>query len=362
MSDHDQNQDQQDNRSPEEIEADINKTRSHLDDTLSDFQERFSSDHMMHSAMEYVKSDSARDYFSNLGRSVRDNPMPAALIGVGIGWLIYSSNSSSRGSVPNHFNDKRQKRARHAAAETTPQTHEYDELYDEPLFDEPLYSEGASIDQHRQGQSSSDSGGLGQRAKGALHEAGDRARNMKSGAGERAHNMKSGASDRMQRMRQGSSDRFNDASSKARDAGSWLSDMAHENPVAAGALGLAAGALLGSLLPTSRAEQRAMGDTRDHLVDRASEMGSEQLDRASDKAQEAADKHASDDNDSSKNDQKSSSDGDQKSSNDRTQQSSNDRTQPSSSSRGPLSSDSSDSEPRLGSTSTDHVPGNTPRS
>ncbi|WP_299260153.1 DUF3618 domain-containing protein [uncultured Kushneria sp.] len=351
MSDQDQNQDQQDTRSPEEIEADINKTRSHLDDTLSDFQERFSSDHMMHSAMEYVKSDSARDYFSNLGRSVRDNPMPAALIGVGIGWLIYSSNSdSSRGSVPNHFNDKRQKRARHAAAETEPQTHEYDELYDEPLFDEPLYSEGASIDQYRQGQSSSDSGGLGQRAKGALHGAGDRARNMKSGAGERAHNMKSGASDRMQRMRQGSSDRLHNASSKARDTGSWLSDMAHDNPVAAGALGLAAGALLGSLLPTSRAEQRAMGDTRDHLVDRASEIGSEQMERASDKAREAADQHASDDKDS----------------NDRDQKSSDHRNPSSSGSSHQPSSDSSDSEPRFGSststttsTSTDHVPGNT---
>ncbi|REC94727.1 DUF3618 domain-containing protein [Kushneria indalinina] len=335
MSDQDQNQDQdqQDTRSPEEIEADINKTRSHLDDTLSDFQERFSSDHMMHSAMEYVKSDSAKDYFSNLGRSVRDNPMPAALIGVGIGWLIYSSNSSGsgRGDVPTRFNDKRQKRARHAAAETEPQTHEYDELYDEPLFDEPLYSEGASIDQHRQGQSSSGSdGGLRQRASDALHGAGDRARSIKGGAGERAHNMKSGAGDRMQRMKQGSSDRLHDASSRARDTGSWLSDLAHDNPVATGALGLAAGALLGSLLPASRAEQRAMGDTRDQLVDRASEMGSEQMDRASEKAQEAADKHASDGNDSS------------------------DRNQ--------HSSDSSDSEPRSGSsTSTDHVPGNTRR-
>ncbi|GHC26185.1 hypothetical protein GCM10010082_19130 [Kushneria pakistanensis] len=366
MSDHDQNQDQQDTRSPEEIEADINKTRSHLDDTLSDFQERFSSDSMMHSAMEYVKSDSARDYFSNLGRSVRDNPMPAALIGVGIGWLIYSSNSDSKsGDVPTSFNDKRQKRARHAAAETTPQTHEYDELYDEPLFDEPLYSEGASIDQHRRGQSSgsSDSGGLRQRASDALHNVGDKARNMKGGAGERAQNMKSGAGDRMQRMKQGSSDRLGNASSKARDAGSWISDMAHDNPVAAGALGLAAGALLGSLIPTSRAEQRAMGETRDQLVDRASEMGSEQLDRASEKAQEATDKaketaeqKMSDDNDSSN--------GDQQSSNNRDQQSSTSRDQQSSSGRSQSSSDSSNAEPRSGSsTSTDHVPGSTrPRS
>lgn len=346
MSDQDHNQDQQDTRSPEEIEADINKTRSHLDDTLSDFQERFSSDHMMHSAMEYVKSDSARDYFSNLGRSVRDNPLPAAMIGVGIGWLIYSQNSSSsHNDVPTRFNDKRQKQARHAAADTTPQTHEYDELYDEPLFDEPLYSEGASVDQYSSGQSGQNhDGGLRQRASDAMHGAGDRARNMKSGAGEKAHNLKSGASDRMHRMKQGSSDRLHGASSRARDAGSWLSDMAHDNPVAAGALGLAAGALLGSLLPASRAEQRAMGDTRDHLVDRASEMGSEQLDRASDKAQEAADKHASDDNDG----------------NDRDQTSSNDRDQNASSDRSPSSSDSRNTEPRSGSsTSTDHVRGNT---
>ncbi len=359
MSDHDQNQDQQDTRSPEEIEADINKTRSHLDDTLSDFQERFSSDHMMHSAMEYVKSDSAKDYFSNLGRSVRDNPMPAALIGVGIGWLIYSSNSDSSGDVPTSFNDKRQKRARHAAAQTPPQTHEYDELYDEPLFDEPLYSEGASIDQHRRGQSSSsssDSDGLRQRASDALHEVGDRARNMTSGAGERAQNMKSSAGDRMQRMKQGSSDRLGNASSRARDAGSWISDMAHDNPVAAGAIGLAAGALLGALIPTSRAEQRAMGETRDQLVDRASEMGSEQLDRASDKAQEAAEK-AKDAADQKMYDDNDSSDKDKQSDD---KQSSGSRDQQSSSSSSQSSSDSSDSKPRSdSSTSTGYVPGNT---
>lgn len=334
-------QDQQDTRSVDEIEADINRTRSHLDDTLSDFQERFSSDSMMHSAMEYVKSDSARDYFSNLGRSVRDNPMPAALIGVGIGWLIYSSNSgSARGSVPNHFDDKRQKQARHAAAQTTPQTHEYDELYDEPLFDEPLYSEGESVDQYRrESASQGSSGGMGQRASDALHGAGDRARHMKSGA-----------SDRMHRMKQGSSDRLHQASSKARDTGSWISDMAHDNPVAAGALGLAAGALLGALIPTSRAEQRAMGDTRDHLVDRASEMGSEQMERASEKAQKEADKRTSDSNDSGSTDQQSSSDRHTSSS-----------SSPSSSNHSPSSSDSSDREPRFGSPSTDHVPGNTPR-
>ena len=285
------NDQQQDTRSPEEIEADINETRSHLDDTLSDFQSRFSSDSMMNTAMDYVKSDSAKEYFSNLGRSVKENPVPAAMIGLGIGWLMYSSNSSNR-SVPSGFNDKRQAQARHAAVETTPQTHEYDAVYNQgtsthqtpPPGGPGAYAFGPGSDATDSTSNSTD--GLRQRAGDAFGTAGDKARNIKSGAG-----------DHMSRMKQSSSEQLHNASSKARDTGNWLNQMAHDNPVAAGAIGLAAGALLGSLLPSTRTEQRAMGDTRDQLVNKAAEAGSEQLNRASDKAQEKTDKYTSDDND-----------------------------------------------------------------
>ena len=40
----------------------------------------------------------------------------------------------------------------------------------------------------------------------------------------------------------------------------------HEQPLLLGALGLAAGALIGALLPTTEAEDRLLGDARDKTV------------------------------------------------------------------------------------------------
>ncbi|MCM5704535.1 DUF3618 domain-containing protein [Larsenimonas salina] len=283
MSTNEQPNDQQDTRSPEEIEADIKSTRSHLDETLSDFQARFSSDSMMNTAMDYVKSDSAKEYFSNLSRSIKENPVPTAMIGLGIGWLIYSSNSSKSGSVPNHFDDKRQAQARHNAAATPPQTHEYDSAPSQRVGDGApgAYAFGPDTAEPHSNQ---DGQSLRDRASSALGSAGDK-----------ANDARHGASDHMGRLKDSAGEQLHNASSKARDTGNWLSNLAEENPVCAGALGLAAGALLGSLIPSTRTEQKAMGDARDQVVDKATEAGSEQLERASDKAKAKAEEHTSSD-------------------------------------------------------------------
>lgn len=288
MSDKDQDQ-QQDNRTPEEIEAEINDTRSHMDRTLDDFQQRFSSDSMMHNAMDYMKSDATREYFSNLGRTVRDNPMPAALIGLGIGWMMYSNNSSSSNPrVRNHFNDKRQKSARRDAANTPPQTHEYDDyLYDEDLYEEDLVDDDLVVVEETYVVDGDPSVG-DDSVQGSSSES----------ARQKAGRAKQGARDRMSRARRGAGEQMHNASDRARDTGAWLTNMAQENPIATGALGLAFGALIGGLVPASRTEQQAMGRTRDRVVDRATQAGSEQLNKASDKAQEKGEQHRRESGDS----------------------------------------------------------------
>jgi hypothetical protein len=54
----------------------------------------------------------------------------------------------------------------------------------------------------------------------------------------------------------------------------------HEQPLVLGAIGLAVGAALGSVLPSTEREDRLMGDSRDRLKRRATEAGREQLDKA----------------------------------------------------------------------------------
>lgn len=54
---------------------------------------------------------------------------------------------------------------------------------------------------------------------------------------------------------------------KAHEARIGFDNMLEDNPVALGALGIAAGAMLGAILPSTEAEDRWMGDMRDRVAD-----------------------------------------------------------------------------------------------
>ncbi len=55
---------------------------------------------------------------------------------------------------------------------------------------------------------------------------------------------------------------------QAAQAGTWLQDALHANPLAVGATALAVGAIIGLMLPETPQEHQLMGKTRDALVER----------------------------------------------------------------------------------------------
>ena len=74
----------------------------------------------------------------------------------------------------------------------------------------------------------------------------------------------------------------------ARRARSGFEDFIDENPLAAGALALGVGALVGSLFPSTDLEDEWMGSRRDQVVGRAREAAGESLDRGKDVAERVA--------------------------------------------------------------------------
>ncbi|HUP46158.1 MAG TPA: hypothetical protein VM779_11665, partial [Thermoanaerobaculia bacterium] len=64
-------------------------------------------------------------------------------------------------------------------------------------------------------------------------------------------------------------------------------DVFQDNPLIAGLAALAAGAVLGALIPESEREHELMGDTRDRLVERATEKAREGFSRAKEVASAA---------------------------------------------------------------------------
>lgn len=82
-------------RRPEEIEADIERTRSELNDTLSAIERRFSPGELVDQGLAYLRRSGAREYADNLGAAARQDPVPMALVGIGLAWLMMSSRRGS---------------------------------------------------------------------------------------------------------------------------------------------------------------------------------------------------------------------------------------------------------------------------
>jgi len=67
-------------RDPDAIIASIERTRSEMDSTLSAIEERLTPGQMMDQGLEYLRNSGGREYLSNLGSSLKDNPLPATLV------------------------------------------------------------------------------------------------------------------------------------------------------------------------------------------------------------------------------------------------------------------------------------------
>ena len=82
-----------------EIERELDDTRSRLDDTIGALQRKVAPGTMVDQAVEYFSEGGGMELGRNLGRSMRDNPIPVALIGVGLGWLLLANSRQTDGGA-----------------------------------------------------------------------------------------------------------------------------------------------------------------------------------------------------------------------------------------------------------------------
>jgi ElaB/YqjD/DUF883 family membrane-anchored ribosome-binding protein len=97
--------------------------------------------------------------------------------------------------------------------------------------------------------------------------------------------------DRLKHQMQGTASRVNDATpdaSDVRDGAKQVVGVAEENPLGLALGGVAAGFLLGMLLPSTRIEDEKVGPVADDVKELAKETGQEALERGKDVAQDAA--------------------------------------------------------------------------
>jgi ElaB/YqjD/DUF883 family membrane-anchored ribosome-binding protein len=256
-------------RKPEEIEADIKQHRERLDETLGEMEERFSPEKLVNSAFDYVRHGGANEFASNLSGSIKTNPTPFLVATIGLGWLFWSQRKGNQG-----------------ASSSNPGYRQYDpyaaSTAGEAMAPDDLTA-GMPGDTQSHAHSHTQSHGQGRAAA-----AGDKARHMSDNLKNRTHDMSSGLHDGASRLGHGSRDAMHGASEHAHNMTHQTAEFIREHPVMAGAIGIAIGAALGGILPSTRAEDQRLGAMRDKALDRASEEGSHYAEKAHDQVHEKA--------------------------------------------------------------------------
>ncbi len=251
-------------KSAKEIEREVDAARNDLSASVDALQNRFSVETIVDTVMQSV-SKNGGDVSRNLGRTLRDNPLPVILTGVGLAWLIAGSNQPSQ-PRPGYPDDRDIDRSGDRIP-TDPVQPDRGSVDAPALTAQRDYGPGpseglASRDPATGGASLSASPSFGDRARGALDS-------VKDGAGGLGRD----ARDRMDRTRHG-----------ALGAGTDMADKAdrffRDQPLIVGALGFAVGLGIGGLLPRSDTEDDLLGSRSDALKASAADMASQQADKA----------------------------------------------------------------------------------
>ena len=83
-------------KSSAQLEREAEQTRSELAATLDELRSRISPGQLLDQTLDFARDSNAGEFVRNLGRDARDNPLPLALIGTGIAWLMMT-NGRRRG-------------------------------------------------------------------------------------------------------------------------------------------------------------------------------------------------------------------------------------------------------------------------
>ena len=287
---------------PDVIRRQIECTRAQMTGTINQIGERLSPDYLLDKAktsvreatvgrfkdMSYEANRRMEGMSNNMSDTVRANPLPVALIGLGLGWLLMSDRS------------KRQQHEMRGQYRTTGYRY-YEGNNDPAALDQVRHRVGDATDavQDRAADLQDRISGTAQRVGENVSETAQRtgeavretAYRMGESVGHTAEMVQERAADMSNQAR-------NEADRLAAEAG-WRAqngvertrqtfwETMEQNPLTLGAIVLIAGAAVGASIPSTEYENRLMGDTRDRLMDEAKTRAQDTVGRVQTVLQEA---------------------------------------------------------------------------
>lgn len=217
------------------MENDAEQTRERIASTVDDLQARLNPRTMVSDAVsDAVESlqDRGKDIVDNAKTKVRDHPIAASAIALTAGALLLGRK---RLGTKDYSFDA------------------YEDVYGGDMND-GYEATAEATDNDR---------------PGVLNRVRDRASDAKSSVSDRAAAAREFTSEKLDAARERTSEYAGRARAKASDARRQAGEKFDASPLTGALVGVAAGALIGMLLPRTRKEDQLLGETRDRLTDAA---------------------------------------------------------------------------------------------
>ncbi len=225
-------------KSPEQIEREIDAQRASIGNIVDQLESKFTPGQMFDQAWGMLQNNGST-FVSNLGTSVRNNPVPAVLTSVGLLWLMMSQNR--------------------------------------PPVRQPSYRSGP--DEDRAGQWADGVADTFDSAREHLHQTGDSLKEGYQSLKGSASHLSDSLGENLGAAGEGISHAMHEASDRlahnTQVVGQQFNRMLKEQPLMVAAAGIALGALLGAALPSTQTEQRYMGRTSAGLADKVKQQARE---------------------------------------------------------------------------------------
>jgi gas vesicle protein len=227
-----------DENETEVLAADIRITQERLGDTVEEIGERFNPNRLKEELKHDIRdatigrvenmaqqtAEIVSDAQRTIMQSIRENPIPVAMVGIGLGWLILNrrGGQDQMGSGSSYLEEQRR-------------------------------GLGSSYQDEQDGGYNEQSGALG-RARAKAGEVVDSVKHKTSELAEQTQRTAGRVAEetRMQSRR--------------------VERAFQDNPLVIGAAALALGLAAGLAIPSTEKESQLVGDTRDHLVDKVKDV------------------------------------------------------------------------------------------
>ena len=268
-------------RTADDIERDIVNERAHMSDTFNHLQQKFSVDAITDDLGHMVR-EFGDDLGRTISRTVGRNPAAMVVVGAGLAWLILGANRNLSGGQRNVRTNSRRNHGQRGAPVGRSAPDDENSWYG--------YGQARRNHQHKSAAHSQSHGtpngttGMMHRARHAVSDTaediGDKTSDLADQLSHGLDDLSDAAKARVISARRAAHD-ARDASGAAMNRGTAAaSDMFRDHPLVAGALALAFGAAVGSLLPHSRLEDDTLGAHSDQMFRDAQDVYREERDLA----------------------------------------------------------------------------------